>query len=98
MARNETRWQNHLTLLLGIRLGWEGPQRARSIQTMAPQTHADRPSTSGHMCALAQVPGELDTLQMEGRPDLGKKVLRGRKDRTAVTLNAGPSRLNGTCP
>lgn len=68
------------------------------MRTMAAQIHAHKPSTTGRTFALAQVPGKLDTLQKEGSPDLGKEILRDRKERTAASLNAGPSRLKGTCP
>jgi hypothetical protein len=43
------------------------------MQTMAAQTHANKASTSSQTFALAQVPGELDTLQKEGSPDLARK-------------------------
>ena len=44
------------------------------MRTMAAQIHANRPSTTGQTFALAQVPGKLDTLQKEGRPDLARKL------------------------
>lgn len=68
------------------------------MQRMAAQIYIDKSTTSSHASAPANVPGELDTLQKEGSPDLGKEILRDRKARTAATLNAGPSRLKGTCP
>lgn len=37
--------------------------------------------------------------QKERSPDIDKKILREHgNNRTAATLNAGPSRRNGTCP
>jgi hypothetical protein len=44
------------------------------MRTMAAQIHANKPSTTGQTFALAQVPGKLDTLQKEGRPDLARKL------------------------
>ena len=73
MARHETQWQNHLTRLGGIWFGRNGPHRASSNQTVATQTHANRPSISGHTYALAQVPGELDTLQTRRQSGPGQE-------------------------
>jgi hypothetical protein len=41
---------------------------------MAAQNHANKLSTTSQTFTLAKVPGELDTLQKEGRPDLARKL------------------------